>query len=47
LGRTWSLSANIGALGAGVASEKIVFSGVGKTAAEMAMALEGGLASST
>lgn len=28
---------------AGVAAEKIVFSGVGKTAAEMALALEGGL----
>ena len=28
---------------AGIAAEKIVFSGVGKTAAEMAMALEGGL----
>lgn len=29
---------------AGVASDRIVFSGVGKTAAEMALALEGGLA---
>jgi diaminopimelate decarboxylase len=28
---------------AGIAAEKIVFSGVGKTAAEMALALEGGI----
>src|SRR4028118_393542 len=51
--RRWrrrGLGAGVGAGGrarraraAGVAGEKIVFSGVGKTAAEMALALEGGI----
>jgi diaminopimelate decarboxylase len=42
-GWTWSRAANTARPAAGVPGDRIVFSGVGKTRAEMRMALEGGI----